>query len=192
MRHRKRRSRLGRPPDHLRALLANQVCSLIFEERIKTTVAKAKATKRLAEKMVTLGRKGTLHHRRQAAATLHNKRAVQRLFNEVAPRYLDREGGYTRIIRLGNRRGDAAPMCLLEWVEEGPVEKKHKKTEEAVAEEAATETGTEATEEPVGSRPEAAEESDMAAPTSRGAEEAEAETEDDEPDAGGEKEEESK
>ena len=163
MRHRKRRSRLSRPSNHLRALLANQVCSLIFEERIKTTVAKAKETRRLAEKMLTLGRKGTLHHRRQAAATLHNKRAVQKLFSEIAPRYLDRDGGYTRIVRLGNRRGDAAPMCLLEWVEEGPVEKKQKKTEEAKLEESPGTVGKAGGAEETEEVSETTEESDTAA-----------------------------
>lgn len=116
MRHRKRVFKIGRRPDHVRSLLANQVCSLIFHGRVSTTVTRAKEVKRLAEKMVTLGKKGTLHHRRQAIARLRQVPAVQRLFSDIAPRYTNRPGGYTRIIRLGIRRGDAAPTCFLEFV----------------------------------------------------------------------------
>ena len=97
-------------------MLANQVSSLILEETIETTIPKAKATRRLAEKMVTLGKKGELHHRRQAISRIRNKNAVAKLFSDIAPRYTNRAGGYTRIIRLGQRRGDAAEVCLLEWV----------------------------------------------------------------------------
>lgn len=116
MRHRKRVFKIGRRPDHVRSLLANQVCSLIFHGRVSTTVTRAKEVKRLAEKMVTLGKKGTLHHRRQAIARLRQVPAVRRLFSDIAPRYTNRPGGYTRIIRLGIRRGDAAPTCYLEFV----------------------------------------------------------------------------
>ncbi len=138
MRHRVRDFKVGRKPAHVRALLANQVCSLINEERIKTTVVKAKETKRLAEKMVTLGKKGTLHNRRQAISKLRDKSAVHKLFGEIAPRYINRNGGYTRIIRLGTRRGDAAETCFLEWVEDGSSKKKSKKADKK-AEEAAPE-----------------------------------------------------
>jgi large subunit ribosomal protein L17 len=117
MRHRKHIFRVGRKPAHVKALLANQVCSLIMEGRIQTTVAKAKETRRLAEKMITLGKRGTLHHRRRAIAKLRNIDAVRRLFNEIAPQYRDRSGGYTRIIRIGFRNGDGAPTCFLEFVE---------------------------------------------------------------------------
>ena len=123
MRHRKRVFKVGRRPDHVRALLANQVCSLIVEKRIRTTVAKAKEVRRLAEKMITLGKRGTLHHRRLAIAKLHDVDAVHLLFGEIAPNYSERNGGYTRIIRLGTRAGDAAPMCYLEWVEKELVKK---------------------------------------------------------------------
>lgn len=119
MRHRKHIFRVGRKPAHVKALLANQVCSLIMEGRIQTTVAKAKETRRLAEKMITLGKRGTLHHRRRAIAKLRNIDAVRRLFNEIAPQYRDRSGGYTRIIRIGFRNGDGAPTCFLEFVEAG-------------------------------------------------------------------------
>ena len=118
MRHRKHTFKIGRSGAHRKALLANQVCSLIAEGEIKTTVVKAKETRRLADKMVTLAKKGTLHHRRQAISKLRDKDAVAALFAEVAPRFANRDGGYTRIIRIGNRIGDAAEMCILQWVEE--------------------------------------------------------------------------
>ena len=117
MRHRKSIFRIGRRPDHVRALVANQVCSLIEEERIKTTLKKAKESRRLAEKMVTLAKRGKLHHRRQAIAKLHRLTIVRKLFNTIAPRYDKRNGGYTRITRLDERRGDAAQLCFLEFVE---------------------------------------------------------------------------
>ena len=118
MRHRKRIFKIGRRPDHVRSLLANQVCSLIIEGRIYTTLAKAKEVKRFAEKMVTLGKQESLHHRRRAISKLHQVDAVRKLFDEIAPKYTEREGGYTRIIKLRQRRGDAAPMCYLEFVEQ--------------------------------------------------------------------------
>jgi len=123
MRHQRKTIKLGRSQAHRDALLANQVCSLIEHSRIKTTLAKAKAVRPLAEKMVTLGKKKTLHARRTALATLrHNQRAVKRLFDEVAPRAAARQGGYTRIIKLGLRSSDAAPMAFIEWVDSSPVE----------------------------------------------------------------------
>src|SRR3954465_12628973 len=112
MRHQKKTVKLGRTAEHRKALLANQVCSLIEHNRIQTTLAKAKAVRPLAEKMVTLGKKKTLHARRTALATLrHNEDAVKKLFDEVAPRCGTRNGGYTRIVKLGYRRSDAAPMA---------------------------------------------------------------------------------
>ena len=120
MRHRKHTFKIGRKPAHRRALLANMVCSLIKEERIETTVTRAKEARRLAEKMVTLGKRGTLHTRRRAIAILGDRDAVARLFAEVAPRFVSRDGGYTRILKTGTRRGDAAEMCLLEFVGETP------------------------------------------------------------------------
>ena len=89
---------LGRTADHRKALLANQVCSLIQHQRIKTTLAKAKAVRPLAERMVTLGKKGSLHARRTALATLRQKTAVKKLFDDIAPRSAERNGGYTRIV----------------------------------------------------------------------------------------------
>ncbi len=118
MRHRKYTFKIGRTSAHRRALLGNAVCSLIQAGRIRTTVAKAKEVRRLAEKMITLGKKGTLHARRLAIAKLHQPAVVAELFSDVAPRYQERNGGYTRIIRLGNRIGDGAEMCILELVGE--------------------------------------------------------------------------
>lgn len=143
MRHRKRNAKLGRKSEHRNLMLANLVCSLIKHKRIVTTLAKAKAARSVAEKIVTLGKQGTLHARRLAAARLHYRRPGQHLrkdekikwrqredvlrilFDEIAPAFKDRNGGYTRIIRLGGtkgrwagqRRGDAAQRAILEWVE---------------------------------------------------------------------------
>jgi large subunit ribosomal protein L17 len=117
MRHQKKTVKLGRTAEHRKALLANQVCSLIQHQRIKTTLAKAKAVRPLAEKMVTLGKQGSLHARRTALALLRQKNAVKKLFDDIAPRSADRNGGYTRIVRLGIRKSDAAPIAFLEWVD---------------------------------------------------------------------------
>ena len=122
MRHRKKTVKLGRTSSHRNALLANQVCSLIEHSRIKTTLAKAKAVRPLAEKMVTLGKRGDLHARRLAAGELGQKDAVKKLFAEVAPRAATRQGGYTRIIKLGPRQSDSAPMAYIEWVDSIVVE----------------------------------------------------------------------
>ncbi|HHT42952.1 MAG TPA: 50S ribosomal protein L17 [Firmicutes bacterium] len=108
--------KLGRTSGHRRALLRNQVTSLVLHGRIETTEAKAKSIKPLADKMVTLGKRGDLAARRQAAAFLLDPAAVRKLFDDVAPRYAERNGGYTRIIKTGVRRGDAAPMAIVEWV----------------------------------------------------------------------------
>jgi large subunit ribosomal protein L17 len=130
MRHQKKTIKLGLTAAHRKALLANQVCSLIEHERIKTTLAKAKAVRPLAEKMVTLGKNGSLHARRTALAVLRQKKAVKKLFENIAPRTSSRNGGYTRIIRLGQRPSDSAQVAFLEWVdaapatEEKPVEEK--------------------------------------------------------------------
>ena len=122
MRHQKKTVKLGRTASHRDAMLANQVCSLIEHKRIKTTLAKAKAVRPLAEKMVTLGKRGDLHARRLAAGYLGQKDAVKKLFAEIAPRAADRKGGYTRIIKLGQRLSDSAPMAYIEWVDsEGAV-----------------------------------------------------------------------
>lgn len=116
MRHRKKTVKLGRTSAHRESLLANQVCSLIATKRIKTTLPKAKATRSLAEKMVTLGKAGDLAARRRALSTLKNKAAVSELFSALAPAFADRKGGYTRIYKLGKRGSDSAEMALLEWV----------------------------------------------------------------------------
>ena len=120
MRHLKRTAKLGRTSEHRNAMLANMVCSLIEHKRITTTLAKAKAARSVAEKMVTLGKKGTIHHRRLAVARLHQEAAAKILFTEIAPVYKDRKGGYTRIIRMENRVGDAAQRAILEWVDFTP------------------------------------------------------------------------
>ncbi len=119
MRHRKATLKLDRKTEHRQAMLANQVCSLIHHERIRTTLAKAKAVRPLAEKMVTLGKDGSLHARRNALAVLRQKEAISKLFGDISKRCANRNGGYTRIIKLGKRLSDAAPMALIEWVE-GP------------------------------------------------------------------------
>jgi large subunit ribosomal protein L17 len=121
MRHQKKTIKLGRKAEHRKALLANQVCSLIEHQRIRTTLAKAKAVRPLAEKMVTLGKKGSIHARRTAFAVLRQKDAVKKLFDDIAPRSAERNGGYTRIIKLGQRKSDAAPIAYLEWVDAGLV-----------------------------------------------------------------------
>src|SRR6185369_9435187 len=118
MRHLKRTAKLGRTGEHRNAMLANMVRSLIKHRRIQTTLAKAKAARSVAEKMVTLGKSGTIADRRLAAARLRNvEDATKILFNELAPVFKDRKGGYTRIIRLHQRQGDAAELAILEWVE---------------------------------------------------------------------------
>jgi len=123
MRHQKNTVKLGRSQAHRDALIANQVVSLIEHSRIKTTLAKAKAVRPFAEKLITLARKNTLHARRTALSYLrHNEGAVHHLFADVAPRTGDRKGGYTRIIKLGQRKSDAAPMAFLEWVDAHVIE----------------------------------------------------------------------
>src|SRR5208282_4608802 len=118
MRHLKRTAKLGRTSEHRNAMLANLVCSLIKHRRVTTTLAKAKAARSVAEKMVTLGKAGTLHDRRLASARLHqDEDAVKILFNEIAPTQKERRGGYTRIVRLGQRQGDAAELAILEFVD---------------------------------------------------------------------------
>ena len=117
MRHQNKTVKLGLTAAHRKALLANQVCSLIEHQRIKTTLAKAKAVRPLAEKMVTLGKNGSLHARRTALAVLRQKGAVKKLFEDIAPRSATRKGGYTRIIKLGQRKSDSAAVAFLEWVD---------------------------------------------------------------------------
>jgi large subunit ribosomal protein L17 len=117
MRHQKTRNKLSRSASHRKALLMNLIKEVLEHERITTTEAKAKAVKPELEKLITLGKRGDLHARRQALSALsQDKFAVYRLFEEVAPRYKDRPGGYTRILKLGPRRSDATEMVFLELV----------------------------------------------------------------------------
>ncbi|MDD2373245.1 MAG: 50S ribosomal protein L17 [Syntrophomonadaceae bacterium] len=109
--------RLGLRSDHRRSVLRNSVTSLLDKEKIVTTETRAKEIKRLADKMITLGKRGDLHARRQAMSYLTSEAVVYKLFNDLAPRYEERQGGYSRIIKMGNRRGDGAPMAILELVE---------------------------------------------------------------------------
>lgn len=115
MRHRKKTIKLGRTSTHRDSMLANQVCSLIDAKRIKTTLPKARATRSLAEKMVTLAKAGDLASRRRALAKLKSTKAVSELFSSIGPAFKDRKGGYTRIYKLG-KRSDSAEVALLEWV----------------------------------------------------------------------------
>jgi large subunit ribosomal protein L17 len=120
MRHQKAGRKLGRDASHRRALYSNLAGSLITHGRIETTEAKAKAVKPYAEKMITLGKRGDLHARRLAMAELRSNDIVHKLFTDVAPRFAERPGGYTRIVKLGPRQGDAADMVLLELVDFDP------------------------------------------------------------------------
>jgi large subunit ribosomal protein L17 len=117
MRHRRNTTKLKRTASHRRALLANLACSLIEHGRIKTTLGKAKALRPVAEKLITLGKRGDLHARRLAVAFLRQKDTVKKLFEEVAPASANRQGGYCRITKLGVRMSDAAPMAYIEWVD---------------------------------------------------------------------------
>jgi large subunit ribosomal protein L17 len=131
MRHRKAGTKLGRNTSHRRALLRNLVTSVIIEDRVETTVAKAKAVRPLVEKMITLGKKGDLHSRRQALAFLMTDVSVTRLFETVAPRYGDRQGGYLRIVKTGFQKGDGAEKAFIELLgaEKQLDEKREKRAE---------------------------------------------------------------
>jgi large subunit ribosomal protein L17 len=155
MRHRVKGKKLGRTKSHRERMLRNMVVSLFRHESIKTTEAKAKEARRLAEKLLTWGKRGDLHSRRLAFRYLSSAEIVKRVFDDIAPRFADREGGYTRIVKLETRRGDAAPVVLLELTEkskeveeekaarkakrEARKEAKRKAEEEAMAMEAAEE-----------------------------------------------------
>jgi large subunit ribosomal protein L17 len=116
MRHRVHTFKIGRTGSHRRALLANMVSSLFEHGEITTTLVKAKEARIFAERLITLGKSGTLHHRRLAVARLRNKDMVKKLFDEIAPAYAEKNGGYCRIIKTGPRRGDAAEMAIIELV----------------------------------------------------------------------------
>jgi large subunit ribosomal protein L17 len=146
VRHGNTGKKLGRDSAHRKALYANLTGALIEHGRIKTTITKAKAVKPIAEQMITLGRRGDLHARRQAVAFLRSKDVVHKLFAEIGPRFVDRPGGYSRITKIGPRAGDAAEMVYLELLDE-PVVVKERAAEPEPA--AATEVaGDEATDEP--------------------------------------------
>lgn len=118
MRHSKSGRRLARKTSHREAMFRNMVTSLLAHEKITTTDAKAKEIRSVAEKMITLGKRGDLHAVRLAASYIREKSVVTKLFSTIAPRYKERAGGYTRIIKLGSRNGDAAPVSIIELVEE--------------------------------------------------------------------------
>ena len=117
MRHGVAGVKLGRTPAHRRALFRNLVTALLEHETIRTTDAKAKEVRRWADRMITLGKQGTLHARRRAASLIRRRSVVKKLFDDIAPRFNGRAGGYTRVVKLGRRQGDAAPISLVELVE---------------------------------------------------------------------------
>ena len=134
MRHRNAGYKLGRNTSHRRALLRNLVTSVIIEDRVETTITKAKAVRPLVEKMITLGKKGDVHSRRQALAFLMTDTSVTRLFDTVAPRYGDREGGYLRIVRTGFQKGDGAEKAFIELLgAEKQLDEKRAKRDEVKA-----------------------------------------------------------
>ena len=137
MRHQRKTVKLGRKQGHRDALIANLAVSLIEHGRIKTTVTKAKAVRPFVEKLVTKAKTGTLHSRRMALADLrHNEGAVAKLFTEIGPLNAERKGGYTRIVKLGQRRSDASEMAIIEWVDMPAAETPEPKAKEAKAEKA--------------------------------------------------------
>jgi large subunit ribosomal protein L17 len=148
VRHQRAGKKLGRDSAHRKALYSNLAGQLIEHGRIKTTVTKAKAVKPIAEQMITLGRRGDLHARRQATSFLRSRDVVHKLFDEVAPRYRDRPGGYARIVKIGPRPGDAAEMAYLELVEDEVAPRTSRRpTRTAPAAEAAPPVPVEAAEE---------------------------------------------
>jgi large subunit ribosomal protein L17 len=128
MRHLVKGKRLGRDTAQRKALLRNLVTSFLEKERIKTTLAKAKATRPLAEKMITIAKKDTLHGRRQALRLIYKKDVVKKLFEDIGPRFTERPGGYTRIVKIGPREGDGAEMAVLEMIDKEFKKKEKKKT----------------------------------------------------------------
>src|ERR1700675_1620424 len=141
MRHLVSGSKLGKNPAHRRAVLRNLVTNLIEKERIHTTLRRAKATRPLAERMITLGKRDSLHSRRQAAAFLMTPGATEKLFSDLAPRFADRPGGYTRIVRTGWRIGDGAELAILEFIG-SELKKKEKKSRKPTAGEVSEEKET--------------------------------------------------
>jgi len=117
VRHRKKGRKLSRTPSHRKATLRNMAASLFLHERIETTTAKAKELRPYAERLITLARRGDVHSRRLAARKIHDRDVLGKLFDDIAPRFAQRPGGYTRILKVGNRKGDAADMSLIELVD---------------------------------------------------------------------------
>ena len=138
MRHRKRGRQLGRDTDHRRALFRNLVTSLLEHEKIETTEAKAKELRGIADRMISLGKQGSLHARRLALSYIQSKTVVKKLFSEIAPRFTDRMGGYTRLIKTRTRLGDGAPLSVVELVELKEKPKKATKPPAPSAEQTAT------------------------------------------------------
>jgi large subunit ribosomal protein L17 len=124
MRHRKSGRKLGRTSSHREAMLRNMVTSLLKYEKITTTDAKAKELRKVAEKMITLGKRGDLHARRQALSFVRDREIVGKLFDELSARYRDWTGGYTRIVKMGNRAGDNAPVSIIEFIQEAGQDQK--------------------------------------------------------------------
>ncbi len=120
MRHQKAGRKLGRDSSHRKSMLRNMVTSFFGDERIETTDAKAKEVQRLAEKMITLGKRGSLHARRNALTVIKDRKAVKKLFEDIAPRFQDQQGGYTRILKAGHRPGDGAPLSVIELTTKTP------------------------------------------------------------------------
>lgn len=147
MRHSRYTPKLKRKASHRRAMMSNLACSLIDHGRIRTTLAKAKALRPVAEKLVTLGKRNDLHARRQAISFLKQKEMAKKLFEEVAPAAADRQGGYCRITKLGARMSDSAPMAVIEWVDEPVAADEAAAVEETAVEETA------AAEEPAPAAP---------------------------------------
>jgi large subunit ribosomal protein L17 len=133
MRHLKSGKKLGRNAAHRKALMRNMAVSLFRHERVETTEAKAKVLRSFAEKIITLAKRGDLHAIRQVAADINDKAVVQKLFQELGPKYQERNGGYTRILKLGPRKGDNAPMALVELVDSDVLETKKRDKEEKAA-----------------------------------------------------------
>ena len=120
MRHMKSGRKLNRTQSHRKAMFANMATSLIKHEQIVTTLPKAKELRRVTDKLITMGKKGDLHARRRAASQLRDERMAKKLFDELGPRYKDRPGGYTRVLKAGFRQGDCAPMAVIELVDRDP------------------------------------------------------------------------
>ncbi len=181
MRHQRSGKKLGRDAAHRKALYSNLAGALIEHGRIRTTVTKAKAVKPIAEQMITLGRRGDLHARRQAVAFLRSKDVVHKLFAEVGPRYKDRPGGYSRIIKIGPRPGDAAEMAYLELVDE-PITPRPRRERAA----APVAVPAPAAEEPASTEEELVEDPEADEPAAAGDEPAQPAEEGEEPAAEGE------